>query len=115
MTATTLQRYRRKLEAIAARLADDLTVIQGEAFRPTGSSTNGSADDLADPAEQTAAEGVALTLLGAEGQTLAEVNAALKRIELGTFGQCEGCGGMIHKDRLTAIPYTRYCIACAQK
>lgn len=48
----------------------------------------------------------------AEGaqQTLAEVDAALKRIDDGTYGICEVCGKPIGEERLRAIPWTRYCI-----
>jgi RNA polymerase-binding protein DksA len=48
----------------------------------------------------------------AEGaqQTLAEVDAALKRIDDGTYGVCEVCGKPIGEERLRAIPWTRYCI-----
>jgi DnaK suppressor protein len=42
--------------------------------------------------------------------TLAEIDAALQRIEDGTYGTCEGCGKPIGADRLNAIPWTRLCI-----
>jgi len=41
-----------------------------------------------------------------EGQ-LAEVNAALERIEKGTYGACEVCGKAIEKERLEANPSAR--------
>jgi RNA polymerase-binding transcription factor DksA len=40
------------------------------------------------------------------------INAALQRIEQGTFGVCEDCGGKIAPARLEALPYTPYCIDC---
>lgn len=43
---------------------------------------------------------------------LGEVEAALKRIEEGTFGQCEMCHREIERDRLDVRPYTRLCIHC---
>jgi DnaK suppressor protein len=43
---------------------------------------------------------------------LAEVDAALARIESGTYGQCEGCGEMIPGERLVALPSTRFCVTC---
>jgi RNA polymerase-binding protein DksA len=42
--------------------------------------------------------------------TLAEIDAALQRIEAGTYGICEGCGKPIGAERLSAIPWARYCI-----
>jgi len=42
--------------------------------------------------------------------TLFEIDAALKRIEDGTYGICEVCGKPIGAARLEAIPWTRLCI-----
>ena len=50
-----------------------------------------------------------------EEQLLADTEAALERIEAGTFGLCQNCGREIGHDRLSAIPYTSWCIECAQK
>lgn len=41
-----------------------------------------------------------------------EINYALHKIELGKYGVCEGCGELIVKDRLEALPYARLCVAC---
>jgi RNA polymerase-binding transcription factor DksA len=43
-----------------------------------------------------------------------EVNVALERIAAGTFGKCESCGATISEERLKAIPYTPYCLRCAE-
>jgi len=43
----------------------------------------------------------------------AETRAALTRIDRGVYGRCESCGGAIGRQRLLALPATRYCIACA--
>jgi DnaK suppressor protein len=42
--------------------------------------------------------------------TIDEIDAALQRIEDGTYGLCAGCGGPIGEERLRAIPWTRLCI-----
>lgn len=41
---------------------------------------------------------------------LSQVNEALERIELGTYGTCKTCEKEIPYDRLRAIPYTAFCI-----
>lgn len=46
---------------------------------------------------------------------IANVDAALGRIEKGTFGFCENCGKMIDTDRLAAVPTARYCMDCEKK
>lgn len=45
---------------------------------------------------------------------LAKVNAALERLEKGTYGVCEVCKEPIPYDRLVAIPYTSFCIEHAE-
>jgi DnaK suppressor protein len=46
-------------------------------------------------------------------EELTETQAALRRIELGTYGRCESCGGAIGRQRLLALPTARYCLGCA--
>lgn len=46
------------------------------------------------------------------GDELDELDAALARLEAGTWGDCERCGGPIGRQRLTALPETRTCITC---
>jgi DnaK suppressor protein len=41
---------------------------------------------------------------------LAEIDAALRRIDDGTFGACAVCGAPIGEERLEAVPYARLCI-----
>lgn len=50
-----------------------------------------------------------------EEHLLEEVEAALERIERGTYGTCQNCGQTIARERLDAIPYTPLCIECARR
>ena len=43
---------------------------------------------------------------------LVQVNAALQRIDQGTYGKCQRCGKQIAPERLEAFPYVMYCIDC---
>jgi RNA polymerase-binding transcription factor DksA len=43
-------------------------------------------------------------------ETLVEIEAALQRIDAGTYGVCDGCGKPIGAERLAAIPWARLCI-----
>jgi RNA polymerase-binding protein DksA len=45
---------------------------------------------------------------------LHEVEAALARLEAGTYGACRSCGNPIAPERLRAIPWVSYCIDCAR-
>jgi DnaK suppressor protein len=46
-------------------------------------------------------------------EELTETRAALRRIDLGTYGRCESCGGAIGRQRLLALPTARFCLGCA--
>jgi RNA polymerase-binding protein DksA len=43
-----------------------------------------------------------------------QIRTALARIDQGTFGQCQSCGGEIAAARLQAMPYAALCVECAQ-
>lgn len=43
------------------------------------------------------------------------INDALRRIDQGTYGRCEGCGAEIDPARLEILPYATLCIKCKQK
>jgi len=45
-------------------------------------------------------------------EVLQQVNAALERINQGTYGICQRCGRQIAEERLEAFPYVTYCIEC---
>jgi DnaK suppressor protein len=51
-----------------------------------------------------------LSLLNSLEHEMDEVQAALDRLEDGTYGRCEACGRSIDHDRLGALPATRYCV-----
>ncbi|HET8617894.1 MAG TPA: TraR/DksA C4-type zinc finger protein [Acidimicrobiales bacterium] len=40
---------------------------------------------------------------------LADVDRALERLDAGTYGTCEACGGTIPDERLAAVPAARFC------
>ena len=54
------------------------------------------------------------TLLANEQYIESEAREALRRMDNGTYGKCESCGRAIAKARLEAIPYTRFCVTCAE-
>jgi DnaK suppressor protein len=44
---------------------------------------------------------------------LAEIDAALSRIQEGRYGNCLNCGGPMGLQRLRAIPEARFCVGCS--
>ncbi len=71
--------------------------------------------DLADEAYDVIERDLAYDLSLAEKNELEEINAALKKIEEGTYGICEDCGEKIPLERLKIKPYARYCVKCKEK
>jgi DnaK suppressor protein len=45
-------------------------------------------------------------------RTLEDIDAALSRIQLGTYGTCTGCGRAIPVERLELRPFAGTCVAC---
>ena len=68
----------------------------------------------ADSGTDTFDRDFALSLVSSEQEALGEIEAAIKRIKDGTYGICEVTQEPIAKDRLLAVPFTRYS-ASAQK
>ena len=57
----------------------------------------------------------ALNRVSLDQDILFEIDEALNRLALGTYGVCDSCGKGIEKARLKAVPYSRMCIACQSK
>jgi len=111
-----MENYRQNLQELAARLSGEITGLRSEAIGMADSSVveNIPAEQL-DIAEHVTEEDRTLTLLRNEQNILSEVQAALERIEQGTFGRCEHCKKSINPNRLTIVPYTRHCVNCARR
>ena len=57
----------------------------------------------------------ALNRVSLEQDIVFEIDEALNRIKIGTYGACESCGRPIEKARMMALPYSRTCIKCQSK
>jgi RNA polymerase-binding transcription factor DksA len=51
-----------------------------------------------------------VSLLEQVESELLEIEAALERLERGTYGTCQACGRPIPAERLEALPATRFCV-----
>jgi RNA polymerase-binding transcription factor DksA len=63
---------------------------------------------MADAGTDTFDRDFALSLVSSEQEALTEIDSAIKRIHDGTYGICEATQKPIAKDRLLAVPFTRY-------
>lgn len=118
ITREELETYRRRLLALGSRVCGDRSLLKGEAFQTTGGETSGSFSDTplhpADLGSHHFEVELSLTLLENEELLIEEINAALERIEQGTFGDCEACHQPIKAERLQVLPFTRHCLECAR-
>ncbi len=115
MKDSTLEKFKTKLLAMRRRLLDDVDQIkQNSLQRRDAASGDVSAMPIhmADIGSDNFEKEFALGLIEAEQQELRDIDAALQKIEQGTFGECEVCAGTIGYGRLSAIPFARLCIEC---
>jgi DnaK suppressor protein len=117
LNQTDLKKYRKALEALSSRVRSD-TEGMVEQVR-SGSGGNGgdlsnAPFHLGDMGTDEFLYDMNATLLENEQYIVAEAREALSRVDNGTFGICESCGQSIAAARLEAIPYTRFCVKCAE-
>ena len=74
-----------------------------------------SDNHLAETATATLGREIDYTLGENSGEVLAQIDAALKRIDDGTYGTCTNCGREIPEQRLEAYPWASLCIDCKRQ
>ena len=105
-----LQEERQKvLEAIEYLHAENPKSLKEETEESTVD------NHLADTATVTLDREIDYTLEENSEHVLKAIDAALVKIEAGTFGICENCGQPIAEERLAAIPYATQCIDCKRR
>lgn len=104
--------FRARLEQERARLEHARATVNhtGSIMEETGDLAIGAGDHLADSATETYMRELDGGLEENADHVLAEIDAALRRIDEGTFGICAVCGSPIGEERLHAVPYATLCI-----
>ncbi|QJW34964.1 TraR/DksA family transcriptional regulator [Cellulosimicrobium protaetiae] len=108
---------RARLRAVRADAAARLRALRAEVAGIVEASRDSNADDEHDP------DGATIAFERAQVDALArdaagrveEADAALARLDAGTYGVCEGCGLPIAVGRLEARPTARTCVGCASR
>lgn len=108
-------KFRSQLEMLAQRVRSDAAAIAEMVQSGSGGGGNSSTVPLhlGDMGTDEYLRELNATLLGNEQYLVGEAREAIRRLEAGTFGVCEGCEKPIAQERLEAMPYTRYCVRCA--
>jgi DnaK suppressor protein len=113
MTERNGKFHRNNLLALRARLMGDVNQMADAALKDANAVRMPS--EMADVGTDAYEQELTLDLLGNEKEVLEQIDAALARIEDGSYGRCEACGKGIAKARLDAIPYAALCVKCASQ
>jgi DnaK suppressor protein len=108
VTRKEQERYRVQLLALRDRLTDAIERMS-ETVR-TDAQPVGENDQHVSESSDTE-----LVLEQDEESIRRHVFEALRRLDEGNFGSCQACGHSIGRDRLKAMPYTPFCVACERK
>jgi len=119
ITPSEAHAYRRRLVEWLERMDAARAQLKRETLQPTGGEASGGLSNRplhpADLGSHSYEVDMGLDLIQNEEALIEEINAALRRLDEGTFGQCELCRQEISQDRLQALPYARWCVACARR
>jgi len=95
-----LEQQLKDLGAKVEEIEDDLRTPRSAGWEDRATEIGG--DEVLDALEESAVT------------EIKEIQAALRRIDDGTYGTCARCGEKINEKRLEALPYATECIQCAQ-
>lgn len=100
------------LQNLLAEMQRVKTEIAAHARRAQERSTSGN--DIGDDGSEIEQVSKNLALKEHLERLLAQIEAAVHRIEQGVYGMCERCGQVINPERLEALPYATTCLGCAR-
>ena len=114
-----LPRFKKLLGEFRKKIAGSLGSLEKESLnlsqRDAAGDLSGYSFHMADMATDNFDREFSLDLASNEQQVLNRIDAALRKIEEGTFGVCEVCHKPITQKRLLAVPYAPYCIKCQEE
>jgi DnaK suppressor protein len=110
MDRKAIERFKKSLQARHRELRQSVAQTQKE----SRAAQHEYGEDEGDRANTSLARELDLGQKSRDRALLSAVDAALKRISEGTFGQCLNCEQEINAKRLEAIPWVRYCITCQE-
>jgi len=108
------RQQKEKLLQLRDAMVDSMAGVAQDTLRSRAEGSEASAFGMhqADAGSDAYDRDFALSLLSQEQDALYEIDQALKRIELGTYGICEMSGKPIPHTRLEAIPFARFTVEC---
>ena len=112
-----IRQQKQKLLQLRDAVVDSMAGVAQGTLRSRAEGSEASAFGMhqADAGSDAYDRDFALSLLSQEQDALYEIDEALKRIELGTYGKCEMSGKPIPRARLEAIPFARFTVECQSR
>ena len=109
-----IRKQKEKLLQLRDAMVDSMAGVAQDTLRSRAEGSEASAFGMhqADAGSDAYDRDFALSLLSQEQDALYEIDEALKRIEVGTYGRCEMSGKPIPRARLEAIPFARFTVEC---
>src|SRR5207244_5239091 len=109
-----VRKQKEKLLNLRDAMVDSMAGVAQDTRRSRAEGSEASAFGMhqADAGSDAYDRDFALSLLSQEQDALYEIDQALKRIDLGTYGICEMSGKPIPHARLEAIPFARFTVEC---
>lgn len=118
MNKKDLERFKKLLQDARKKIAGDLRHLEGDSLntnqRDASGDLSGYSFHMADMASDNFDREFTLGLASNEQQQLNLIDAALRKIEDGTYGLCESCSKAISVKRLLAMPHALLCIKCQE-
>ena len=115
----SFDKIKKQLEDKRKQIADGIDHITNDNLnlsqRDASGDLSGYTFHMADVATDNFDREFSLEMAGTEQQLLNKIDEALKKIQEGTFGNCETCEATISMERLKAVPYARLCIKCQEE
>ena len=106
-----------RTDTFRAMLLERKRHLQSEVSDRLKAGRNGRDTEGGDMLDSTAADvqgDIALSLIQMHSETLARVDHALGRLDIGQYGLCTECGDEISVPRLNALPFAVRCQSCEQ-
>lgn len=113
-TPDELAAVKAELEADRDRLTHELHATESGIADLVRDSGDGAGDDVADAGSKTFEREQGMSIADNARDLLLQTERALERLDTGTYGTCESCGGPIGKARLQAFPRATLCLTCKQ-
>ncbi len=110
--------FKKRLVNLRTKVSDEMRQIGGGTLKQSQRDASGDLSaytfHMADVASDSFERELSWDRASVEQKVLFSIDDALKKIDDGIYGKCEGCEKKINKERLKAIPYAKLCRSCKE-